>query len=238
MLDRTAYLSVLRRDTAAFADVLHDGDLETPVPDCPGWTLADLGNHLGGVHEWASGIITTGVPDERPIAPVGDAGLAHWYAERAEELIAALSTTDPATEVWTFGPSPRTVSFWLRRQPLETAVHLHDARRAVGLASPIDQELAADGVDEVVTIMFPRQVRLERIAPLGRGVRLVLADVPDTAYVLAGDGTAVDGSPVATVTATAEQLLLALWRRLSVDTLTLEGDADAAREVFRTALTP
>ena len=61
---------------------------------------------------------------------------------------------------------------------------------------------------------------------------------PGTAYVLAGDCTDPSAPTVATVTGTAEDLLLALWRRTGLDRLAVTGDADAARATFALALTP
>ena len=45
-------------------------------------------------------------------------------------------------------------------------MHLWDAEHALGLAQPIEPDLAWDGVAEVVDILYPRQVRLGRTTPL------------------------------------------------------------------------
>jgi uncharacterized protein (TIGR03083 family) len=238
MDDREFLLAALARDTTAFTDLLRQGDLDASVPACPGWNLADHGDHLGGVHGWAHGIVVTGTPSDPPSAPPRRDELADWYAERAAELVAALATGDPTAQVWTFGPPPRTVAFWVRRQPLETAVHLRDGREAAGQSAPIDPDLAASGVDEVVTTMFPRQVRLERIPPLARGVRLELTDRPGTSYLLAGDGLDPGATYDATLLGTAEQVFLWLWRRLDTAELSVEGDGAAVAAAFATALTP
>jgi len=238
VLTRDTYLQSLESDAAAFADLLRDADLATPVPDCPGWDVADLVRHLGGVHRWAHGIVTTGSPGEEPIGPSDPAQLHPWFVTGAEQLASALRDVDPATPVWTFGPKPRLVEFWVRRQPHETSMHLRDLRRALGLRHAVDPSFAADGVDEVATMMAPRQVRLERIQPLPHGVRLEAVDVPGAAWVLAGDVTDPDAASVATLSGTAEDLLLALWRRTGLERLVVTGDVHAAQETFALALTP
>lgn len=238
MLSRESYLGTLERDADAFAALLHDVDLGSPVPDCPGWDVADLARHLGGVHRWAHGIITTGSPGQEPTGPGDEDELRSWFMAGAAQVLDALRSTDQQTPVWTFGPRPRLVEFWLRRQPHETSMHLGDARRALGVPHRVDVAFAADGVDEVATMMTPRQVRLERIAPIQHGVRLVLSDAPETSYVLAGDCTDRSAPTVATVTGQAEDLLLALWRRTGLERLSVTGDADAARRTFGLALTP
>jgi uncharacterized protein (TIGR03083 family) len=238
VLSRDTYLRALDRDARAFGDLLRDADHSAAVPDCPGWSLADLARHLGGVHRWAHGIVTTGAPDDEPAGPDDPGVLVEWFDDGAVQLLDVLRSIDPTTPVWTFGPKPRLVEFWVRRQPHETSMHLGDARRALGLRHPVDVAFAADGVDEVATMMTPRQVRLGRIPPIEGGVRLVLRDVPGTAYVLSGDCTDQSAPTIATVEGTAHDLLLALWRRAGLERTTVTGDADAARETFTLALTP
>jgi len=238
VLPRETYLDYLDRDADAFLQLLREADLTTPVPDCPGWDLRELARHLSGVHRWAYGIVTTGSPGEQPEGPGDRDALLDWCTTGAGLLLDALHRTDPRTPVWTFGPQPRLVEFWVRRQPHETSMHLGDARRALHVPHPVGAAFAADGVDEVASVMTPRQVRLGRIAPIERGVRLVATDVPSTSHVLAGDCTDPSAPTVATVTGTADDLLLALWRRTGLDRLTITGAADAAHAAFRLALTP
>ena len=58
-------------------------DLDAPVAHCPGWTLRDLADHLGGVHQWAAHAVVAGTPDLEP-EPAGrsPAALADWYRRR------------------------------------------------------------------------------------------------------------------------------------------------------------
>lgn len=238
VVTRDTFLSSLDRDMRGMVEVLRSADLALPVPDCPGWTLADLGRHLAEVHSWARGIVTTGESGEPDEITTDPRELAGAYRDQAARLLEALRGTDPETPVWTMGPPPRVASFWVRRQAHETAMHLGDAHRALGLDAPMSTDLAADGVDEVVTVFFPRQVRLERIAPLAHGLRLVLTDVPGTAYTLAGDGTDPDAPVVATVSGTAYDVLLALWHRGGIERLEVDGDGIAVLTAFATALTP
>jgi uncharacterized protein (TIGR03083 family) len=237
VLTRDTYLARLRADADSFLKILRSADLETRVPSCPGWSLTDLALHVSGVHRWAYAAVVTGAPGTEPVGPSDRAALVEWFDAGAAQLLDILAETDPATPTWTFGPKPRTVQFWVRRQPHETSMHLGDAQRALGIPTATPPEFAADGVDEVVTVMFPRQVRLERIPPLVHGVRLRARDV-DSTWVLAGDGTDPTAPYVATVTGTAHELLLAVWRRLDAETLDIEGDADAVRAAFGCALTP
>jgi uncharacterized protein (TIGR03083 family) len=224
----TDYLAHLRADVDAVLGVLASAELTEPVAACPGWTVRELVEHLGSVHRWAADIVRTGAPsplDEEH----GIEDLASWFAEGAAGLIDALATADPASSCWTF-TSARTRGFWLRRQALETVVHRWDAERALGEPGEIAPTLAADGVSEVVDLMTPRQIKLERMPPLPVTVELHATDTGD-------DWLLGDGSPDGRVEATAETLLLLLWHRVDPGDPRVRrtGPAD---EVLRLALAP
>src|SRR3954467_4431289 len=156
------YHDHLEREAARFSAVLAEADLAAPVPACPGWDLAALTGHLGGIHRWARDAVVESRPteEERPY-PRERQALRGWFEEGADDLLATLRATDPGTACWHFGPKPRTAGFWYRRQAHETAMHARDAEEAAGgIAAPIDPELLLDGIDEILTMFLPRQVRL------------------------------------------------------------------------------
>ena len=223
--------------------VLEDGRIDAAVAACPGWDLGELVRHLGSVHRWATQVVVTGVlPDHaRTNEGPGDrAALIPWFAEGAAALQRALADVDPQRPTWTFGP-PETAAFWSRRQAQETLVHAWDACASQGADMPIPADMAADGLDEIATVMFPRQVRLERISPLEVSVAFTPTDA-DGGIVLAGDGlgspASVDATVDATVRGRAADLLLLLWGRGSIDGLAIEGSASAVETVLATAVVP
>lgn len=223
----TDYLRHLRADADAVLAIVERGDLSSPVAACPGWTLRQLVEHLGGVHRWATAIVRSGQAQQLGEGPLGD--LWPWFAEGADGLLTALSGVDPAAPCWSF-TSERTYGFWVRRQALETAVHRWDTERAVGEPGRIDPSLAADGVAEVVELLAPRQVRLERIPPLTAALELQAVDTGGR-WVL-GEGP-VSGS----VTGPAELLLLLLWHRVDPGDPRV-GVEGSAGDVLRLALAP
>jgi uncharacterized protein (TIGR03083 family) len=240
------YLTQLNTAADRFTQILAEGDLQAPVPPCPGWLLADLGNHLGTVHQWATHAVVAGNPDAvTTSAPKDRAGLVEWYREAAGTLLTTLRATDPSEPAWAFGPKPRTALFWYRRQSHEVTMHLWDAAASQGISVPIDGALARDGIDEVLTMFFPRQVRLGRIAPLERVLALAGNDPgEEQRWVVAGDGVGPARAPEAAAQATvggpAEALLLLLWGRIGLDDprLVLTGDEAAARAVLTAGITP
>jgi uncharacterized protein (TIGR03083 family) len=233
------WLDHLERECGRFSAVLADGDLAAPVPACPGWDLAALTGHLGGVHRWARDGVAEGRPteEERPY-PADRAPLRAWFDESAADLLATLRAAGPTAPCWHFGPAPRTAAFWFRRQAHETAMHARDAEEAAwGRRTPLDPELVADGIDEILTMFLPRQVRLGRLDPPAQVAELRATDTDAGPFRLAPAG---DGELVGVVHAPAETLLLLLWRRHGVDApgVRVEGDADRVRALLALPLTP
>jgi uncharacterized protein (TIGR03083 family) len=233
------YLDHLERDAASFSALLADGDLAAPVPACPGWDVLDLTAHVGSIHRWARDAVVEGRPtnEERP-HPRDRNGLRSWFDEGAAELLVTLRGTDPAGPCWHFGPKPRRAEFWFRRQAHETAMHVRDVEEAVrGAAAPLHPELVPDGIEEVLAMFLPRQVRLGRLDPSFGVVELRPTDTGTGPFRLA---PAEDGEVVGIVAGPAETLLLLLWRRLSLEAagVRVQGDGEAVTSLFALPITP
>lgn len=130
-------------------------DPATPVPSCPGWSLADLLRHVGTVHRWAARMVEERsqerlgrdqMPGDEPDDP---AALADWVGAGAAFVETRMRPADPATAMWAWG-EPKTVGFWPRRMVHETGVHRADAELALGREPGFDDGVAADGVDELL----------------------------------------------------------------------------------------
>lgn len=226
------HLAHLEADALAVADVLRTADPGARVPACD-WTLGDLARHLGVVHRWATTVVRTGERAPMPEDPhVADADLADWLAQGAGALLAVLAQTPPDRPCWTFS-GPGTVAWWRRRQALETAVHRVDAERAAGRPYALADDLAEDGVAEVLEVMLPRQVRLQRAPEPATGLRLV-STTSGRAWQLGPEpaSSVLSGSP--------GDLLLVLWRRLprTAPGVVAGGDLVALDALLGTALTP
>lgn len=256
------HLGYLARLQDAFATLAAAADPGAPIPGLGGWTVRELVLHLAGVHRWAGQMARgdDGADDDLPVDETLSATeLAARYAEHAAALRATLTTVGPhGTAATLLGPGP--ASFWYRRQMHETLIHLGDlaaARAGAWTADALDgvvdlgPEPWRDGVDEVVTMFQPRQVRLRRMPPLVRHVALRDAET-GTAWVLGahedghGDGhedghdDRSDDGPAVTVTADARTLDLLLWGRVGPDTVgvVIDGDRDALDAALASALTP
>lgn len=211
-MDDAELLESVLSDTAMSATVF-SASPAAAVAHCPGWTVADLVAHHGGVLRWAEAIVRTGEPVvEQFSAPARHDERHTWYLDAANEFVATVSGSDRDRACWTFGRPPERVWFWIRRQALEAAVHRWDAELAAGSAGEIHSDLSMLGVTEVVEDLFPRQVALGRTPALSGGVELRADDV-DQRWVLSPPTDA--GGVV--VEAPASVLMLLLWQRVSLD---------------------
>lgn len=203
------------------------------VPACPGWTLHDLTDHLGGVHRWVVTAIREGHGRGASApAPSDPADLVEWFRSGAEELLAALHG-DPKAPAWSFSREPghRTLGFWQRRQMHENLIHRVDAEQACGLTVHLDAEVAADGIAEVFDVFVPRMRARGVLGDLARPVLLRRSDGPGE--WLAGD----PGDPVATASGSAADLDLVLWKRAPAGKLTWSGDEVAGTATLAQPLT-
>ena len=159
-MDTDQYLDHLARDSQALADAAEAAGPDAAVPTCPEWKVADLLVHMVQGDLWARRIVesrsTERVLPEMPADIPDGAALVPYFRAGARQLVEALASVAPDTSVWTFSAADRTAGFWQRRRAQETAVHRVDAESAAGTLSPIDAELAVDGIDEFLFVFMPR----------------------------------------------------------------------------------
>ena len=224
------HLAVLVDLQTTFLATIPEVDPTTRVPWCGDWRVEDLIVHLADIHHWAAAQARR--QEETPLGR-GPFVLTDLYRSCATELRETLLELDPDAPSWTLvGDGP--ASFWRRRQTHETLVHLWDLRTAGGLELTVDPVLWADTVDEVVTVMQPRQERLGRMEPLPAPVALHATDA-DREWLLGGDG-----QPAVRVHGTASDLALLLWGRRTPDDdgLRVDGDRAALDDALSRRLTP
>ena len=151
------HLRALAEESQWFADAVTGADFDAPVPSCPGWSLADLVWHLSEVqYFWAT--IAAGPLMEPELVPdltrPDPSLLRGLFNEQAAHLHRTLSAHDPSTPCWTWKEDDQTIGFVRRRQAHEALIHRIDAELTVGNRTPIDTELAVDGVDEILRVQI------------------------------------------------------------------------------------
>ncbi len=142
----------------------------------------------------------------------------------------------------TDSPPDQTVAFWIRRMTQETVIHRIDAELAAGVESaPISQDLAVDGIDEVLDrfLAFASHHFREDFAGALDSLtgQRVLVETDGASWLVNLDPTVVtltepDGTADATVRADPETLLRWLWRRTDEDAVTTEGDPTAVAALY------
>lgn len=151
------YLTAISTESSRFSHLIRNTSLEAPVPSCPGWSVADLAWHLLEVQYFWGSIVAdllespdSVVPVERPY----DGELADLFDEQTERLTRELRSKDPNAVCWSWHATGHRVGWVLRRQAHEALIHRVDAELAHGDPFTVDDELAEDGVDEVLRVMI------------------------------------------------------------------------------------
>jgi uncharacterized protein (TIGR03083 family) len=223
------YLPVLRRTDARFAEAAAEAVLargwRARVPGCPDWNLADLVWHLAEVQHFWAWVVGSRAEDPSgyvdPGRPPDDELLGFLLASSAL-LETVLDGADPAEPVWTWAPR-RDVAFVLRRQVHEAVVHTADVEQVLDDLRPVPADVGLDGIDEWLEVFVP--AALPEGPPAGaHPVVLHAVDANAQRTLFAGSRP----FPIATLTGTAGDLLLALWRRVGIEVLTVDGDPATA----------
>lgn len=232
------HLALLEEAVAQVAADLAKADPAAAVPSCPDWTVEDLAAHLVEGHRWSAAIVLTAEKQTGPDVVRRPPELAPWFAQSGAALLAALRAVDPDEPCWNFAHVDERAGFWPRRRLHELLVHGADLRQAMGVATPIDAALAADGVDETFSVFLPRM--LIRKAPPAVTVPVAVA-ATDTGDVWTLTPSADPASeppritrgteaagPQATLSGTAAELYLGLWGRGPAGELRVDGDEAVA----------
>jgi uncharacterized protein (TIGR03083 family) len=245
LLSVDRYFEVLESDTELLASTLEPLNLDAPVDACPGWSLADLGYHVGDVARFWNWIVSTGATSldgEPEFLRPPDSQLAAWIRAGVRELVVTLRAADPAMSTWFWKADQGTVADIRRRYPHEMSLHRWDAEQAtsqrtlVSEPSSIAPDVASDGISELFYFHSTHPVR--GTLPPGTRVALHATDTHhswacwlDDENLLRAEMVDVLVPAAATIRGRGHDLLLALWRRVSLDdhAFQVNGDLDTAR---------
>ena len=224
-MDHVEYCNELGAEVSRFADVMASLSLQDEVTTCPGWTVRDLGEHLGVIHRWAEELVRlrsseriARVPLENP-----DVVSPEWIEEGGAELVATLLAADPNDDMWAWGQDQH-VRFWPRRQLHETLVHRMDLELAAGRTPRAEPSIALDAIDEYFSNLEKASTYSPDLTALrGQGERLAFRDSESgTHWSLTlgehGVGVSSDEDPFdAEVVSSPVNLLLVVLGRRGVD---------------------
>ncbi len=255
------YVAALTRESARFAEAIRGAAPEVPVPTCPGWNADDLLWHLGEVQWFWAAVVredVTGAQAEelKPPRPPDRPGLLAFFERASHDFTEVLAATPPESAAWTWSDD-QSVAFIRRRQAHEALIHRVDAEVTAGSRTPLDPALSADGIDEVLRVIYGGVPDWGAFTPdeASPAVRLQATDTGGSWLVTLGrftgtdpGGTAydepdihtADGDPgtkaAADVTGAAADLDCWLWHRPPIGLVGLTGDSDVLNR-FESAIT-
>lgn len=222
---------------------------DSGVPTCDPWTAADLLWHLAEVQNFWANIVADRAEDPESVTrisrPPDYASTLSALDTAAQALRTALADADDGESVWTWSDD-HTVGFIRRRQAHEALIHRVDAELAAGAeVFGVEPEIAADGVDEVLSVMIDGVPPWGSFDPEGATIRLECTDTPgawrlrfgrfrgtspDSGNTYDLDTAALDGAGEAdcTVRASAWSLDRWMWGRVGSGEVEVDGVADLA----------
>jgi uncharacterized protein (TIGR03083 family) len=243
------YLRHISDESARLRTALRAAAPDAPVPTCPGWDAADLVWHLAEVQSFWTRILQQRcsspeqLTGDDPVRPERYDDLLELAEQWSTQLTKALRETPPETPVWTWAED-QSAGFVLRRQAHEALIHRVDAECTIDDRSALDPDLATDGVEEALRIMFAgapagAELSVDELAT----VRLRTTDTAASWLVTlaqftgTGDEDGADSGPTlvvaehdhdlptaASVSAAAGDLDCWLWGRPPSGSVELSGD--------------
>ena len=252
------YHAAIRSESARFAALVGDTEIATPVPSCPGWSVADLTWHLLEVQYFWASIVADLLEAPDTVAELSrqaDTDLPAQFDAQTNRLLDALQSHDITDKCWSWHTEGHSVGWVLRRQAHEALIHRIDAELAHGSAFAVDTELATDGVDEVLNVMVdasdipdwssftPDGSTAAIVADEGRSWTVRTGHFrgtspqtgntyDDPALLIASDIE----HPTTVVRGSSVDLDLWLWGRGSSGALRIEGDANVAAMIRSAAI--
>ncbi len=256
------YVAHLTRESARFGEAIAAARPDSAVPSCPEWTADDLLWHLAWVQSWWATVVRENLtgPDARqllPERPPARPGLLEFYEQAGRDLRRILATVTADTPAWTWSDD-HTVGFIQRKQAHEALIHRIDAEITAGNRTPMDTRLSADGVDEVLRVMYAGVPEWGSFtADESRTLRIQATDTGDSWLITLGrfsgtdpaDGNSYDepdfqvagsdsGAPAAAfISGTAADLDCWLWHRPPADQVGKSGKGDVVAD-FEAVIAP
>lgn len=157
-------MKAIADESERFLEAVQVADPTAQVPTCPDWSADDLLWHLTEVHAFWAAILRSGAQTDedteaveagQPQRPADRGAAIELFREQTAALLAQLEDRDDRDPAWFWLASAKTVGAIRRMQGHEATMHRVDAELAAGLPSgPIDPDLAADGINHGITVMW------------------------------------------------------------------------------------
>jgi uncharacterized protein (TIGR03083 family) len=157
-MDHDAFVAHVRADADRIAELAATGRLDEPAPTCPGWSIRDVVEHTAEVYLHKVAAMRDKVlPDESTPGwppPRGTESTPEYFTAARAAVLHELTSREPGEACPTWWTDDQTVGFWGRRMAHESVIHRLDVEIASGDVTPVDPDLAVDGIDEVLRRML------------------------------------------------------------------------------------
>jgi uncharacterized protein (TIGR03083 family) len=230
------YFELIDSDTERLLEMGERG-LTEQVPSCPGWDVAEVVWHTAGVYEHKVRVMADNAwPDPWPPPDFDGRPELAFLREAKDDLFAEFARHAIDEPTTTFG-ADSTIGFWARRMALEAAVHRYDAELAHHDHTPVADDLALDGIDEVLRVMLAGPWWAERVDtghPVDAVVTVAAAgrawscDVRRRSVSISSE---LDPAAAAVVSGQPQHVFLWLWGRVDDNAVELSGDASTLAEL-------
>jgi uncharacterized protein (TIGR03083 family) len=241
LIDHGRLLEVIGLEAELLSSAAHALPGETPVPTCPGWTVAETVRHVGSVYRVARSWLRRGHgPSRWQDTPAPGQTAEEYLREGLTALAAELERHDPGDRAATWWPADPTYGFWTRRMAHETTVHRADVELAGRTGfSPIPEDVAVDGVDEALALWFGQRLPMLGLSGT-RSSTVAVTTGEHHWFTRAGPSETIawrcsedeTRHADATVSGDAADLYLWLWGRESFLTVTTTGSLDAGSQLW------
>ncbi|MDV6014510.1 maleylpyruvate isomerase N-terminal domain-containing protein [Haloechinothrix sp. LS1_15] len=241
LLDRHRYLETLRTEADRLVHAALQARHDRPVPWCPGLALGETVRHVGSIYRVVYCWLTHGArPRDWVDEPADGESVEDYLRAALDELFPALAATEAGVPADTWWPEDCTYGFWQRRMAHETTVHRVDVQSAAGVpVTEIPEDIAIDGIDEVLRLWFGHRLTLlgvtgtrqgSVVLHAGKHAWFAHADRTQTEVrrVTADEVSLADGH----VRGAPMQVYLWLWGRAPTSAVTTEGDDDAIAQLW------
>jgi hypothetical protein len=236
-------LDVLGVEARLLVEVVRRATPDVPVPGASGLTVRESVRHLGDVCEdtlsWLgtpeSSARAWGLPPEASLAAARDRCTA-----RLADLLAEFGTRPATQRCPSWWPEDQTVGFWLRRMVHATTLHRLDIQSAIGVPpTPVAEDIALDGIDEILRAWFGHRLNALGIRParvcsvrVEAAARRWWVETGTSHGVVTEPRGAEASAEEAVVAGDPQSVLLWLWGRLPDRAIRTAGDLDAIAQLW------
>ncbi|HET6499282.1 MAG TPA: maleylpyruvate isomerase family mycothiol-dependent enzyme [Amycolatopsis sp.] len=241
LIDHGRFLETLGSEAEMLIEAARAAPADTPVPACPGFTLGEVVRHVGGSYRVARLWVTEGSrPRSWQSEPLPGEPVEDYLRAGLAELLGVLTAHSPDEYAAGWWPADRTYRFWCRRMAHETTIHRTDVQSASGAdVGDIAEDIAIDGVDEVLSLWFGRRLPMLGLSGTTRG-SVAVRTAGHTWIARAGPEETVAWQCSAaeadladsTVSGSPTALYLWLWGRVGHHAVTWDGDPDATAQLW------